>query len=125
VNGWRKRGSRTALTSPLAACDPLVSKGMPVIKAKLIERVSSANPHLRWSDAERAVNAILEEIIAALALGDRVELRGVGAFTVRVRRSRPARNPKSGAAVAVPEKRVPYFKPGKAMHDRLNRASME
>jgi integration host factor subunit beta len=113
------------LTSPRAACDSLVSKGMPVIKAKLIDRIAIANPHLRRSDAERTVNAILEEIIAALARGGRVELRGVGTFTVRVRRGRPGRNPRSGAKVAVPERRVPFFKSGKPMHDRLNRASIE
>ena len=96
-----------------------------MIKARLIDRIAIANPHLRRSDAERTVNAILEEISAALARGDRVELRGVGAFTVRVRRGRPGRNPRSGAEVAVPEKRVPFFKPGKPMHDRLNRAPAE
>ena len=96
-----------------------------MIKAKLIDRIAIANPHLRRSDAERAVKAILEGITAALARGERVELRGIGAFSVRVRRARPARNPKSGAKVAVPEKRIPFFKPGKPMHDRLNGASVE
>jgi integration host factor subunit beta len=98
----------------------LVSKGIPVIKAELIDRIANANPHLRRSDAERAVNAILEEIIAALARGGRVELRGIGSFTVRVRRGRPGRNPRSGAKVTVPERRVPFFKTGKPMHYRLN-----
>ena len=116
--------SRAHLTSLRAAGDPLVSKGVPVLKTKLIDRIAITNPHLRWSDTERTVNAILEEITAALARGDRVELRGVGAFTVRVRRGRPGRNPRSGVQVAVPEKRVPFFKPGKPMHDRLNRASV-
>jgi integration host factor subunit beta len=74
-------------------------KGLPVIKTELIERIAIASPHLRRGDAERTVNAILEEIIAALARDDRAELRGVGAFTVRVRRGRPGRNPRSGAEV--------------------------
>ena len=66
-----------------------------MIKAKLIDRIAIANPHLRRSDAERTVEtAILEEISAALARGDRVELRGVGAFTVRVRRGRPSQKSK-------------------------------
>ena len=96
---------------------------MPVIKKELIKRIAAANPHLRGSDAEKTVNIIFEAIAAALALGDRVEIRGVGAFTVRVRRGRSARNPKSGAEVVVPEKRMPHFRPGKPMHDRLNGAS--
>ena len=96
-----------------------------MIKAKLIDRIAIANPHLSRSDAERTVNAILEEIIATLARGGRVELRGIGAFSVRVRRGRPGRNPKSGAKVTVPERRVPFFKTGRPMHDRLNRATME
>jgi|ERR1700733_925957 integration host factor subunit beta len=112
--------SRAHLTSLRAAGDPLVSKGVPVLKTKLIDRIAITNPHLRWSDTERTVNAILEEITAALARGDRVELRGVGAFTVRLRRDRPGRNPKSGAEVVVPEKRFPHFRPGKPMHDRLS-----
>lgn len=94
-----------------------------MIKKELIKRIAAANPHLRGSDAEKTVNIIFEAIAAALALGDRVEIRGVGAFTVRVRRGRSARNPKSGAEVVVPEKRMPHFRPGKPMHDRLNGAS--
>ena len=100
-------------------------KGLPVIKTELIERIAIASPHLRRSEAERAVNAILEQIIVALARDDRVELRGFWAFTVRVRRGRPGRNPKSGAKVVVPEKRFPHFRPGKPIYDRLNRATME
>ena len=72
-----------------------------MIKKELIKRIAAANPHLRGSDAEKTVNIIFEAIAAALARGDRVEIRGVGAFTVRVRRGRSARNPKSGAEVVV------------------------
>jgi integration host factor subunit beta len=119
-------GQPDALDEPTRRRRPFGQhKGLPVIKAKLIDRIAIASPHLRRSDADWAVNAILEQIIVALARDDRVALRGVGAFTVRVRRGRPGRNPRSGAKVAVPEKRVPYFKPGKPMHDRLNRASVE
>jgi integration host factor subunit beta len=94
-----------------------------VIKKELIQRIAAANPHLRGSDAEKTVNIVFGAITAALARGDRVEIRGVGSFTVRLRRGRPARNPKSGAEVVVPEKRFPHFRPGKPMHDRLNGTS--
>jgi integration host factor subunit beta len=78
-----------------------------VLKKELIERIAVANPHLRGRDAERTVNTILQVITAAMARGDRVELRGIGAFSVRLRQGRSGRNPKSGAEVAVPEKRFP------------------
>ena len=94
-----------------------------MIKKELIRRIAASSPHLRGSDAEKTVNAVLEGITAALARGDRVEIRGIGAFTVRVRRGRPGRNPKSGVEVAVPERRFRHFRPGKPMRDRLNGAS--
>ena len=96
-----------------------------MIKVQLIDRVAAANPHLRRGDAERTVNAIFEEIAAAMVRGDRIELRRIGAFTVRARRGRSGRNPKSGAEVAVLEKRFPHFKPGKPMRERLNGASVD
>jgi integration host factor subunit beta len=93
-----------------------------MIKVQLIDRVAAANPHLRRGDAERTVNAIFEEMAAAMVRGDRIELRRIGAFTVRARRGRSGRNPKSGAEVVVPEKRFPHFRPGKPLRDRLNGA---
>ena len=96
-----------------------------MLKTELIQRVAGMNPHLRAGDAEKIVNTIFGEMIAAMARGDRVELRGIGIFTVRVRPSRPGRNPKTGAEVVVPERRVPHFKPGKPMHERLNGGSAE
>ena len=96
-----------------------------MLKRELIQRVAGMNPHLRASDAEKIVNTIFEEMMAAMARGDRVELRGIGAFTVRVRPGRPGRNPKTGAEVVVPERHVPHFKPGKPMHERLNGGSTE
>jgi len=107
------------MVRPLATL--LVSKGaVPVLRRELIQRVAAANLHLRASDVEKVVRTVFEEIVAAMARGDRVELRGIGAFTVRTRRGRPGRNPKSGAEVAVPEKRFPHFRPGKPMHERPN-----
>jgi integration host factor subunit beta len=70
-------------------------QGTQVIKAQLIDRVAAGNTHLRPGDASKTVNIILEVITAALARGDRVEMRGIGTFSVRVRRGRPARNPKT------------------------------
>ena len=92
-----------------------------MIKSELIQRVASANPHLYQRDVERIVNVILDEIIASLARGDRVELRGFGAFTVQHRAARQGRNPRTGETVFVEEKHVPFFKTGEELRERLNR----
>jgi len=92
-----------------------------VIKSELIQRIAAANPHLYHRDVERIVNVIFDEIVNALARGDRVELRGFGAFTVKYRAPRIGRNPRTGAPVAVEEKYVPFFKTGKELRERINR----
>lgn len=92
-----------------------------MIKSELIQKVASANPHLYQRDVERIVNVILDEIIISLARGDRVELRGFGAFTVKHRAARQGRNPRTGETVFVNEKFVPFFKTGKELRERLNR----
>lgn len=89
-------------------------------KSELILRLAEANPHLYQRDVELIVSTIFEEIALALAQGDRVELRGFGAFSVKQRESRVGRNPRTGAAVHVSEKSVPFFKTGKQLRDRLN-----
>ena len=91
-----------------------------MIKSELILRLAEANPHLFQRDVERIVTTVFEEISAALARGDRVELRGFGAFSVKQRPARTGRNPRTGATVQVTEKRVPFFKPGKELRERLN-----
>jgi integration host factor subunit beta len=91
-----------------------------MIKSELIQRVAAANPHLFQRDVERIINIVLDEITGALARGDRVELRGFGAFTVKHRAPRVGRNPRTGAAVSVAEKFVPFFKTGKDLRERLN-----
>ncbi len=91
-----------------------------MIKSELIERVGQRNPHLFQRDVEHIVPAILEEIVTALSRGDRVELRGFGAFSVKNRPARTGRNPRTGAQVSVAEKHVPFFKTGKDMRERLN-----
>ena len=89
-------------------------------KSELIQRMAEAYPHLYLRDVERVVNTILDEVMDALANGDRVELRGFGAFSVNKRVSRTGRNPRTGVSVDVPAKFVPYFKTGKLLHEKLN-----
>ena len=91
-----------------------------MIKSELVQRLAERNPHLYQRDVEHIVNAILDEITGALARGDRVELRGFGAFSVKNRPARTGRNPRTGAKVSVTEKNVPFFKTGKEMRERLN-----
>ena len=89
-------------------------------KSELIAELAAANPHLRGHDVETIVATIFEEITYALARGERVELRGFGAFTVKHRDARTGRNPRTGASVAVSEKSVPFFKAGKELRLRVN-----
>ena len=89
-------------------------------KSELIARLAAANPHLRQRDVEQIVTTIFEEISGALARGDRVELRGFGAFSVKQRGARVGRNPRTGESVSVTTKHVPYFKTGKQLRERLN-----
>ena len=94
-----------------------------MIKSELVQRIAERNPHLYLRDVENIVNAILDEITAALIRGDRVELRGFGAFSVKQRNARSGRNPRTGEHVDVDEKVVPFFKTGKEMRERLNETS--
>jgi integration host factor subunit beta len=94
--------------------------GQAMIKSELIQKIAATNQHLYHRDIERIVNVVFNEIVDALARGDRVELRGFGAFTVKHRAPRIGRNPRTGAAVSVAEKFVPFFKTGKDLRERLN-----
>jgi integration host factor subunit beta len=89
-------------------------------KSDLIKQFADANPHLYLRDIERIVSTVFDEVTEALVRGDRVELRGFGAFSVRHRGSRVGRNPRTGEKVTVPDKVVPYFKTGKGLRERLN-----
>jgi integration host factor subunit beta len=89
-------------------------------KSELIAQLAAASPHLRQPDVELIVGTIFDEISAALARGDRVELRGFGAFSAKQRDPRTGRNPRTGEAVEVASKAVPYFKPGKELRERVN-----
>ena len=89
-------------------------------KSEMIQRIADQNPHLYLRDVERIVNTVFDQITEALANGDRVELRGFGAFSARRRQARTGRNPRTGESVSVDEKQVPFFKCGKELRERLN-----
>ncbi len=91
-----------------------------MIKSELVQHIANQNPHLYQRDVENIVNAILNEITQALAQGNRVELRGFGAFSVKSRKPRIGRNPRTGESVNVAAKSVPFFKTGKELRERLN-----
>ncbi|TBX15188.1 integration host factor subunit beta [Nioella sediminis] len=91
-----------------------------MIRSELIQKLADENPSLTMREVEMIVSAIFEEIIGALSRGDRVELRGFGAFSVKKRDARIGRNPRTGESVQVEEKHVPFFKAGKLLRDRLN-----
>ncbi len=94
-------------------------------KSELIQRLAERNPHLYLRDVEKIVETIFEEISIALANGDRVELRGFGAFSVKHRDARTGRNPRTGETVQVPAKRLPFFKTGKGLRERLNEGGQQ
>ncbi|CAA7616125.1 integration host factor (IHF), DNA-binding protein, beta subunit [Candidatus Terasakiella magnetica] len=89
-------------------------------KSELIARLAERNPHLYQRDVERIVTTIFDEIASALARGDRVELRGFGAFSVKKRDPRQGRNPRTGETVSVEGKAIPFFKTGKQLREKLN-----
>ena len=89
-------------------------------RSELIKRLADTNPHLYLRDIQRIVDTVFEWIALALARGDRVELRGFGAFSARVRSERLGRNPRTGEAVAVSSKAALHFKAGKELRQRLN-----
>ena len=92
-----------------------------MVKSELIAQLAERNPHLYQRDIERIVTTIFDEISAALARGQRVELRGFGAFSVKQRPARTARNPRTGASVQVAEKHIPFYKTGKELRESRNR----
>jgi integration host factor subunit beta len=91
-----------------------------MIRSELVQKLANENPSLTVQEVERIVDLFFKEIVERLASGGRVELRGFGAFTTRERDARTGRNPRTGETVPVTAKRVPYFKPGKEMRERLN-----
>ena len=117
LTGTRQFGRLSWQACGVCACQ---SRGQHMIKSELVARLAERYPHLYHRDVERIVSTVLDEISVALAKGDRVELRGFGAFSVKVRPARQGRNPRTGEAVSVEEKRVPFFRTGKELRERLN-----
>jgi integration host factor subunit beta len=89
-------------------------------RSELVQRLAESHPHLYQRDLEIIVNRFFDEIAAALSRGDRVELRGFGAFSVRHLKAHMGRNPRTGDGVDLGERQYPFFKTGKPMRDRLN-----
>jgi integration host factor subunit beta len=93
---------------------------LAMLRSELVSKLQEEMQPMRAADVENAVDVVLDEIAQALAEGGRVELRGFGAFSVRKREARTGRNPRTGAAVKVAAKRVPFFKPGKELRLNVN-----
>lgn len=94
-------------------------------RSDLVEALSAKFGQLTHRDAEFAVKAILDAMGDALVKGHRIEIRGFGSFTVNRRSPRVGRNPRSGESVLIPEKRVPHFKPGKALREEVDKRTAE
>ncbi len=90
-------------------------------RSELIEKIAAKNPHLMVKDIDRIIDVVLNKIINSLAKGERVEFRGFGAFSVRKRSPRVAKNPRTGEQVNVEERNIPHFKTGKQLHELLNK----
>ena len=114
-------GLTLALETVMLLVDLGASKGTRMTKSELIARLAEQNPSLYHRDLEQLVNTVFETITKALEDGDRVELRGFGAFSIRERKARLGRNPRTGESVNVEAKRMPFFKMGKGMRERLNK----
>jgi integration host factor subunit beta len=89
-------------------------------RSDLVQELANRFPQLTHKDAESAVKAILDAMSEAMERGHRIEIRGFGSFTINRRPPRIGRNPRSGESVAIPEKRVPHFKPGKALREAVD-----
>ena len=94
-----------------------------MLKSEFIHALSIKQPHLTLSDVDAAVHCIIEKMITELASGGRVEIRGFGSFSLKHRRAKIGRNPKTGVAVSVPQKYTVYFKPGSDLKKRVDDAS--
>jgi integration host factor subunit beta len=113
----RLRGTPNSIRAPY---EERLGRKPGMTRSELIAQLAASNPHLRQGDIEAIVATIFGEITAALARGDRVELRGFGAFSTKSRQGRTGRNPRTGESVPVEPKSVPYFKPGKELRERIN-----
>ena len=89
-------------------------------KSELINRIYLKNNNLPLEDTEAAVNIIIDKMIETMGRGERIEIRGFGAFDPRFRKGRTGRNPKTGESVEIPDCYKPHFKPGKALRERVD-----
>ncbi len=89
-------------------------------KSELIELIARKQPQFTQKDIELAVNQIIDAMVESMAANERIEIRGFGSFTLHHRRARMGRNPKTGEKVSLPAKRVPHFKPGKSLRERVD-----
>src|SRR5256885_1130702 len=118
-DSFRRKQSRRVL-GEVPGPVQILQRGCPMIRSELVQRLCTDFPDLTQREVEGVVSAIFDSITDQLAKGGRVELRGFGAFSTRQRDARVGRNPRTGESVSVNAKRVPYFKPGKEMRERLN-----
>ncbi len=122
INWEPQEGSRPELASAPTA-DAVEGDGISIAKSELIAKLAEKYPQLAARDAELAVRTLLDAMTRTLVEGRRIEIRGFGSFALSTRPPRTGRNPKSGETVLVPEKRVPHFKPGKALRQRVDRSA--
>ena len=109
---WRQRQRQAAFSSPIVC--------VAMTRSDLVEALAARFDQLTLRDSEVAVKTILDAMSDALASGHRIEIRGFGSFSIARRPPRQGRNPRTGAAVHIPEKRVPHFKPGKALREAVD-----
>ena len=122
-NVWEPHnGSQTEATVP-ASADGAEGDGLSIAKSELIAKLAEKYPQLAAKDAELAVRTLLDAMTRTLVEGRRIEIRGFGSFALSTRPPRTGRNPKSGETVMVPEKRVPHFKPGKELRQRVDQGA--
>ena len=107
------------------SCDSTPMPQDSMTRSDLVEELAARFGQLTHRDAEYAVKTILDAVGDALVRGHRIEIRGFGSFSVNHRPPRMGRNPRSGEAVAIPEKRVPHFKPGKALREAVDKRTAE
>lgn len=120
---WGSEDDPQPVPSSTPASEAVEADGLSIAKSELIAKLAEKYPQLAARDAELAVRTLLDAMTRTLVEGRRIEIRGFGSFALSTRPPRTGRNPKSGEAVSVPEKRVPHFKPGKELRQRVDQAA--
>lgn len=120
---WGSEDAPQPVPSSTSASEAVEADGLSIAKSELIAKLAEKYPQLAARDAELAVRTLLDAMTRTLVEGRRIEIRGFGSFALSTRPPRTGRNPKSGEVVSVPEKRVPHFKPGKELRQRVDQAA--